>query len=67
MLQQQMLSLSARAPHPNVHLAQIKMGKSISKGRANISWATSQITSGWIVAVQAVLPHRTCVLGASYF
>lgn len=67
MLQQQTLALRAWAPHPNVHLAQMKMGKSISKGRANISWATPQITSGWIVAVQAVLPHRTCALGASYF
>lgn len=46
-LQQQMLTLRARAPHPNVHLAQVKMGKSISKRRANISWATSQIRSGW--------------------
>lgn len=46
-LQQQMLTLRAWAPHPNVHLAQIKMGKNISKRRANISWATSQIRSGW--------------------
>lgn len=57
-----MLTLGAWAPHPNVHLAQIKTGKSISKGRANISRTTSQIKSGCIDSSPGCLLHMQGLL-----
>lgn len=53
-----MLTLGAWASHPSVHLAQIKMGKGISKGRANTSRATSQIKSGCIDSIPWCLLHK---------